>query len=416
MPYLPSALGKRARILALLMATTAISAISAPPAAAEGPQDPWYMDTYRLDELWQHTRGEGITVAVIDTGVDASRPALEGRVLEGVNLTRESGDAHTDTRGHGTDMAGLIAGDGAQGGVLGIAPEATILPIRVSGSLEFDFGLEERMAEAIEYAVDSGAHIINISIGGKELGVNREEYEATITEAARQDVLIFAATGNEGAGANTSFGPANRDGVVGVAAVDRNGDRASYSTYGPQVNLAGPGEDVPGRCADNPGIACLREEGGTSAASALVSGSAALIRAAHPDWTNNQVLRALVETAQGPGNGTRNDDIGYGLIRPDRILLDPTYDPGPAGPNPLFEDYEAALDPPASPEPTAPEPDPEPSIPEEAEPSTDATPVAAEDDSNSTPLALAAIAGAVVVGGGITTAVVFTRRRRTPQW
>ncbi|WP_059011586.1 S8 family serine peptidase [Streptomyces specialis] len=370
------------------------------------------MDTWRIEEVWEHARGEGITVAVIDGGVDSSRPELAGQVLDGEDFNWGPDGAHFDKTGHGTLMSALIAGTGAGGGIQGLAPEAKILPLRVTDELTFDFGSEARIATAIEYAVEEGAQVISISLAGDELGADREIVDAAIAEAARQDVLIFAGVGNEGDTENRSLFPAAREGIVGVAAVDRNGDHARYSNHGVQVALAAPGDDVPTYCPLLDGDPCLVSEGGTSAATALAAGAAALVRSAHPDWTKNQVLRAMMETADAPEGG-RDDYVGHGMIRPDRILLDGTVDPGDPGTNPLFAEYEATLDPPVSPEP---QPEPEPSEAEAQEeqpaPSENQAAATGGGDDGIGPWALAGGAGVLLVAG-ILTAVILNRRRDT---
>ncbi len=381
------------------------------------------MNTMRVGEVWAQTRGEGVTVAVVDTGTDASLPTLEGRVLEGTDLTYGAEGAHVDRDGHGTIMASLIAGSGAESGIPGLAPGVDILPVRVK-SAEYDFGLEERLAGAIEYAVDSGAQIINISMGKEELG-GVPELDAALAHAARNDTLIFAATGNTGDASNWMGIPAARDGVVAVGAVDRNGDHLDYSTYGRQTALSGPGNEIPGSCPDESyQPACIMEEGGTSSATALASASAALIWSAHPDWTKNQVLRAMLETADGPEGG-RNDYVGYGMVRPDRVILDGEGEPGEPDVNPLFEEYEASLDPPVSPEPepesewgpeegtagetgeagsAGPEPSGGPDEPVEN--------TAGGDGGGSGPLVMAGVVGVVILGG-VAATVVVNRRRGT---
>ncbi|MDT0441001.1 S8 family serine peptidase [Streptomyces johnsoniae] len=375
------------------------------------------METMRMEEVWERTRGEGITVAVVDTGTDASLPTLEGRVLEGVDLTHGAEGAHVDRDGHGTIMASLIAGSGAESGIPGLAPGVKILPIRVS-SVEYDFDLENRLALAIEYAAESGAQIISASLSKDELGVS-PELDAALAVAARHGTLIFASAGNTGDAENTVVIPSAREGVIGVGAVDRSGEHVYYSTYGPQVALSGPGNEIPGSCPDGHyQPACIMEEGGTSSATALASASAALIWSAHPDWTKNQVLRAMLETADGPEGG-RDDYVGYGMVRPDRVILDGEGEPGEPDVNPLFEEYEASLDPPVSP---APEPEPETGSEGEGSgesgeagsggPDEAAENMADGDGGGSGPLVMAGVVGVVILGG-VAAAVVVNRRRRT---
>jgi type VII secretion-associated serine protease mycosin len=422
------------RIASVVLAAGLVATVAVEPSAhADGVQDPWYMETLQAEEIWRRADGEGVTVAVIDTGVDASVPELEGQVLEGTDLTLSPEGAHTDEKGHGTDMAALIAGTGAAGGIQGLAPEARILPVRVtSGFREWDFGMEERIANAIQYAVDEGAQIISISLAPEADGAGREEVDTALVEAAREDVLIFAGTGNwaeepdePGGEINEPEFPSDREGVVGVAAVDTTGQREDYSTYGPQVSLSGPAEAIPGHCEWPERKVCLFDEGGTSSATALVSASAALIRSAHPDWTKNQVLRAMIETADSPANGERNDEIGYGMVRPDRVILNGEGDPGDPDTNPLFASFEATMDPPPTPDPaadtpdtptetpTTQDPDAEPTSQPGASSNTDMPPApTASSNSDSGSLILFGLAGAVLTVG-VVTALILHRRSTT---
>ncbi|WP_165953775.1 type VII secretion-associated serine protease mycosin [Streptomyces sp. 8K308] len=377
-----------------------------PQALADDETGTWHLDALRAEEIWQHTQGAGITVAVIDSGVDDSVPELRGRVLEGTDLSPDPVGAHVDANGHGTTMASLIAG--AEGGTRGLAPEATILPIRVQEGIEgtlsdeFDFGIEERLGEAIAYAVEAGAQIINISMSKSELGIEIEVLDEALAEAARQDVLIFAGAGNDGEEGGPIGLPATREGVVAVAAVDPDGGRAAYSSAGPQVVLAAPGTDLSQRCVIGSAEMCLGR--GTSHATALASASAALIWSAHPDWTKNQVLRAMIETADS--NGQRDEYVGYGMIDPARVIVDGEGDPGEPDVNPLFEEYEASLTPPVSPEPEVEEPEVPPREAEEG------PAVAVEDEDGGGWLVAAGGGLAVVVVGVVGWAVWRSRRRQ----
>ncbi|GAB2906842.1 hypothetical protein GCM10022245_48080 [Streptomyces mayteni] len=383
---------------------------------------PWYLDASRAEEIWERSRGEGVTVAVIDSGVDTSVPELQGRLLEGTDLTWEAEGADADRDGHGTAIASLIAGSGADGGVRGLAPEATILPIRVVPTINetnFDFDVEQRMVDAVAYAVQSGARILNISLGMEEVGYAEEELDMALAAAAREDVLIFASAGNRGDEDNIARYPGNREGVVGVAAVDPDGGHAAYSTYGPHVAIAAPGTDIPTRCEPGSSQLCLTE--GTSYASALASASAALIWSAHPDWTKNQVLRALIGTAAG--GGERDEYVGYGMIQPARVIVDGEGDPGDPDVNPLFEEYEASIQPPVSAEPSPAEEEggQGESAPQDDGGKTDAVEDEAEEgvavadeggSGGSGTWAVVGVVGAAVVIGGAALAAANRRRRQ----
>ncbi|MGF1235789.1 type VII secretion-associated serine protease mycosin [Streptomyces sp. 2-6] len=372
----------------------------------------WFLDAMHAEEMWRTSTGEGITVAVIDTGVDPTNPDLKGRVLDGKDLApaERAGDEHTDYEGHGTGMAGLIAGTGAYGGgkgAFGLAPGVKILPIRVPSETEdqMGFGRPAYFSKAIRYAADQHAQVINISMGSS---VTTSELTAAVKYAVDHGSLIFASVGNEAEKGNPDLYPANTPGVVGVASVGKNLRRSSFSEYGPQVDISAPGEDMVHACGGKTGL-CKTE--GTSDAAALASASAALIWSQHPTWTNNQVLRVMLNTIGGPTDGAkRNDSIGYGIVRP-RIALKTPGDPGPADVYPL-PDLADAASPSASPSAKSPAPKGDSgSEPNRNTPT--AAPSAEKEGDGDTTLWIALGAGAVVVLGGGAVAFVLARRRRS---
>ncbi|MFE2045089.1 type VII secretion-associated serine protease mycosin [Streptomyces sp. NPDC059477] len=380
------------------------------PAYAESTREQqWFLDAMQAEDMWQTSTGEGVTVAVIDSGVDPDNPDLEGRVLPGEDFAPdEPGDEHTDYNGHGTGMAGLIAGTGAWGGgkgAFGLAPGAKILPIRVppGESAANKAAQVERFNEitpkAIRYAADEGAQIINISLG---VTAGSPQLTEAVRYALAKGSLIFASVGNSGDEGNLPEYPGATPGVVGVGAVGKDLRRTDESQHGPQVDIAAPGEEMVHTCGNETGL-CTSH--GTSDATALASASAALIWSEHPDWTNNQVLRVMLNTIGAPTDGAeRNDSIGYGIVRP-RIALEAPGNPGPADEYPL-PDLSAA-EPPASPEATSPG-DPQDDTPaDQQSPAATATP---SDDGN-TPLWLALGAGAAVLAAAALTLVVRSRRQ-----
>ncbi|MDT0456294.1 S8 family serine peptidase [Streptomyces sp. DSM 41527] len=283
----------------------------------------------QAERMWQTSTGEGVTVAVIDSGVDSSVPELRGQLVPGKDFSVPQLGANHDSQGHGTSMAMVIAGRRSGGGTWGLAPESKILPLRSVGA-----NGSAGMAKSIRYAADHGAKVINISLGGPASEAARADLQPAIDHAGEKGALIFAATGNHGAEDNIGDYPSSLPGVVGVGAVNRSLKAAKFSVYGPQVALAAPGVDVPTRCTKR-----LRDctTWGTSDATALASASAALIWSAHPTWTNNQVLRVMMETAGKPDDGNiPSKYLGYGIVRPRKVLLDKEGDPGPADINPLL--------------------------------------------------------------------------------
>ncbi|WP_347879779.1 type VII secretion-associated serine protease mycosin [Streptomyces sp. Tu 2975] len=364
------------------------------------------------DEMWRVSTGKGITVAVIDTGVDDRLPDLKGQVLPGLNLSKEPGDENSDYDGHGSSMAVIIAGTGkksADTGSFGLAPGTKILPVRMpkvnqGTKLAQNPELWNRsLSQAIRYAADGGARVINISLAGSE---TRDNVAQSVKYALDKGSLIFAGVGNDGDEGNRVLYPAATPGVVGVSAVDKNGTATKESQRGPQVDLAAPGDDIIAAC---PGRTQLCESHGTSDATALASASAALIWSKHPEWTNNQVLRVMMNTAGKAKSGkVRTDFGGYGVVRP-RIALKTPGDPGPADEYPLPD--LAAADPEPSPEAsTTPAGGSEESGPAPSEQSAKAAP--ASDEGGKTGLWIAlGLGAAVLVGGAVTVMVARSRRQ-----
>lgn len=365
----------------------------------------WHLDVMKADEMWTSSTGEGVTVAVIDSGVDDSNPDLVGRVLRGKDLAEgDPGDEHTDTDGHGTGMAGLIAGtgerDGGQG-AFGLAPGVKILPIRVTqkanNQAQWLKAFNTSVPAAIRFAVDSGAKVINISMAVEQGSQNLDE---SVAYALSKGSLVFAGVGNDAEKGNEALFPAATPGAVGVGAVGRDLARADFSQYGAQVDLAAPGEEMVHACGGGSGLC---ESSGTSDATAIASASAALIWSKHPEWTNNQVLRVMLNTAGGPVSGKkRSDGIGYGIVRP-RIALKTPGDPGPADVYPLPDLAAAASE----------APSPQPSKAGGGAYQSEAPAAAAADGGGSSALWIGlGVAAAALVGGGVTAAVLRSRRRK----
>ncbi|MDQ0796103.1 type VII secretion-associated serine protease mycosin [Streptomyces sp. B1I3] len=388
---------------------------SVPAHADSARSEQWHLDVMKADEMWQSSTGKGVTVAVIDTGVDTSNPDLAGRILEGLDLeTKMPGDEHVDYKGHGTGMAGLISGTGRAlggNGAFGLAPGVKILPIRMpkagqaANRAAGDARFNESLTKAIKYAVDHDAKVINVSLG---VSTGSDELSGAVKYALDKGALVFAAVGNTGDGSNVVEYPAGTPGVIGVGAVGRDLQKTEESQYGSQVDISAPGEEMIHACGGETGFC---ESHGTSDASAIASASAALIWSKYPDWTNNQVLRVMLNTAGGPINGDeRTDYIGYGIVRP-RIALKTPGDPGPADEYPL-PDLAAA----ASPTPSA-EPPKAAGGAEESDASDKpaAAAPAADDESGGSSTGLwigVGVGAAVLVGAAASFAAVRSRRRK----
>ncbi|MFE1172133.1 type VII secretion-associated serine protease mycosin [Streptomyces sp. NPDC058773] len=362
-------------------------------SAADKRSRQWYLDAMQAERMWQTSTGEGVSVAVIDSGVDDSVPELRGQLRPGKDFSGQGRGANHDDEGHGTSMAMIIAGRSSGSGTWGLAPGAKILPIRsVSGDWS------SNMAKSIRYAADQGAKVINISQAGTATAETEAALQPAVDYAHKKGSLIFAGTGNDGAKGNLPRYPAGLPGVVGVSAVDRSLKVANFSTHGPQVALAAPGVGIPTRCTKKL-LGCTEE--GTSDATALASASAALIWSAHPTWTNNQVLRVMMETAGKPKDGkVPSKYLGYGIVRPRKVLLDKEGDPGPADVSPL----------PAARGTAAPTKAPRPKTDNKAA-ATAPEPGGEPDDSSSWPVTagLTAAVTALAAGG-----LIIVRRRKTP--
>ncbi|GAA2441535.1 type VII secretion-associated serine protease mycosin [Streptomyces pulveraceus] len=390
---------------------------SAVPAFADSTRSmQWHLDAMKADEMWRTSTGKGVVVAVIDSGVDQANPDLVGQVLKGKNLEPDvRGDEHTDYDGHGTSMAGLIAGTGRSNGgngAFGLAPGAKILPVRMP---ESGVGANQAVENeefnkvapvAIRYAVDRGAKVINISLGTY---AGSQALTDSVRYALDHGSLVFAAAGNSGEGSNMVEYPSGTPGVVTVGAIGHDAKKTDESQHGPQIDLTAPGIDMVHPCK---GGTQLCKTSGTSDATAIASASAALIWAKHPDWTNNQVLRVMLNTAGAPTSGAkRNNYVGYGIVRP-RIALKTPGDPGPPDVYPL-PDLAAAerKSPSASPEPSKATGDSENSDnPTAAAPAS--TSVSDDSDSNNTGLWIGLGIGALALIGAATAGLAFRDRRR----
>jgi type VII secretion-associated serine protease mycosin len=333
-------------VLASVVGAVMLIGVGTVPAQAETVRErQWHLDAMHAEEMWETTTGRGITVAVIDSGVDKTVADLRGQVLDGMDYSGLKGDEHTDHEGHGTGMAALIAATGARGettGSYGLAPGTKILPIRMPyitedlGKVDADARYSSNLVKAIRFAADSEARVINISMAGANApgtsNVGTPALTAAVKYALAKGKLIFAAAGSRSDTVNAVEYPAATPGVVGVAGVDDKAKAIEDSPRGPQIDLAAPGKDIVRACAGGTQV-CGGT--GTSSASALTSASAALIWSRHPDWTNNQVLRVLMQTAGGNEKGlSRDDAVGYGVVRP-RIALKSPGDPGPADKHPI---------------------------------------------------------------------------------
>ncbi len=277
---------------------------------------------------WATTKGSGVTVAVLDTGADPTAPDLVGSVTVGPNYAAgiDPPDYQLPLL-HGTYIASIIAGHGSgpgdSEGMLGVAPRARILSVRVvPDDQEPGFAIYNENADydnavpnGIRYAVAHGASVINMSLGGGDSRALRQ----AIAGALAHGVVIVASAGNSGTagGGFTSYSyPASIPGVISVAAVNASGQRASFSDDNSSVVVAAPGVDVDGAAAGGQYV----EGSGTSPASAFVAGVAALIRSAYPRLTPVQVMQAIVTSTTNRPTGGYSPGVGFGEVDADAAL------------------------------------------------------------------------------------------------
>lgn len=295
---------------------------------------PWSLQRVLLDQLWQGTnKGKGVRVAVIDTGVDDKNPQLTAVVDKAAGrdyLTKgKGGDPTNDQVGHGTKVAGIIAARARKGtGFVGLAPNATIIPIRQNDA--DNSGDSDSMAQAITYAVDQGADVINISQDTTKPLSGTSNLAQAVRKAIDRKVVVVASAGNDGLdGKVKNTYPAAFKGVLAVASSDRNNERASFSQAGTFVGVAAPGVDIVstvpggGQCTDD----------GTSFSAPFVAGVAALLKEKHPDWTTAQIVTQIEQTAERSINGHDNY-VGWGVVDPVRAVQESDMGDPPSSPTP----------------------------------------------------------------------------------
>ncbi|MFI1155181.1 S8 family serine peptidase [Streptomyces sioyaensis] len=290
---------------------------TAPAAFADQIRDDqWPLKSFDAESVWKESTGKGVTVAVIDDAVNASHPDLKGNVLSGEDVSQGGAANHESVNDHGTGMASIIAGHGhgagGSEGVKGLAPDAKILPVAIPGEDDVpEQNAKDNLAEAVKYAVDHGASVINLSVS---FPVLTEQEKEALSYANKKDVFLSVGTGNDGRGSLDEL--PSYPGVVAVGAVDKAGKVWDKSNYGPQTMLTAPGTLIRSAAASKP----YRLANGTSDSTAYVSGAAALLRSKFPDLTAGQIANRLVKTAALPP-GQENLKLpdphyGYGIIRP----------------------------------------------------------------------------------------------------
>jgi subtilisin family serine protease len=279
-------------------------------ALAAGERMDWGLTLFGIPELWQRTMGQGVRVAVLDTGIDENHPDLKDAILDVRDFTgSRSGPA--DKQGHGTHVAGTIGARRNELGVVGVAPGCDLLIAKVLG--DDGTGQLDWVAEGLGWAHDQGARIASMSLGSPYDSRLLMKLARMCSEAG---MLLICAAGNDGV-PNSVGVPARYRETIGVAAVDGNKRLATFSSRGAQVDIAAPGVDILS-CWPRGGYASLS---GTSMATPFVSGVAALMLGAGRDVANVDVLReSLRLTADDSGPAGHDHGFGWGLIDPEEML------------------------------------------------------------------------------------------------
>ena len=279
----------------------------------------YWLDEYGIRDAWATTRGAGVRIAIIDTGIARGPVEFDGAVVGGTDV---SGIGSSDGRtpvgavdaNHGSWVASLAAarGTGANTGMIGVAPEAQLLAVSVGFGSSVKVAFVDQIAEAIRWSVDNGADVINLSLTTNTPDWD-ESWDSAFLYAFDHDVVVVVAAGNRGSGTSRVGAPATIPGVLTVAGVDPQGKASlEASTQGITIGVSAPSENLVGVSADGR----LVRWNGTSGAAPIVAGIAALVRSAHPDLDAANVINRIIRTADPAAAAKAVPDplYGYGLV------------------------------------------------------------------------------------------------------
>ncbi len=320
--------------------TQSLNDTYAPPSSGAWNQnfeDLWGLKRVGAEDAWTKSTGSGAIVAVIDTGVDPHHEDIAGQVIQGYDFVNSDNNA-MDDHGHGTHVAGTIAAIANNGiGIAGVAPGAQIMPIKVLSSA--GSGSFYNIALAIRYAADNGAHVINMSLGGR---VSRSDvpsyYQDAIKHAYDKGVTIVVAAGNDSIDP-IYFSPANDPRVITVSAADHSDNLAGFSNRGDIISISAPGGGygAPRERSQYTVLSLLSSQAGykgseyqvgdnylrlagTSMAAPHVAAVAALVVSENPSFTPAQVQQALYQGADDIGEAGYDRNFGAGMVRADKAV------------------------------------------------------------------------------------------------
>jgi type VII secretion-associated serine protease mycosin len=354
-----SNVAKRFRRLTAVTAGLAVAAVAGLGVPAGAAQDAtsgykpsgneWWLANWRVpQQVWPLSAGAGVTVAVVDSGVQASIPDLRGVVLRGSDMLTKPGngdiDYSTDSDGHGTAVSVLIAGQGYGTGTVGIAPQVKILPVHVLYPVLTNF--PAHLAEGIEYAVNHGAGVINISLaqGAPSATSCDPVIQNAVAYALAHNVVVVAGSGDTNLTGSGPQEPASCAGVLAVGGVGPDGSLWKYSTQGSNVAIVAPGDHLVYVGLDG---RYTTSGYGTSFSAPLVAGAAALIRSRYPSMPWYQVVQRLIGTAIHFGSPVPNDAYGYGIINVAKAVNASAFPVSASSPNPVYARYLGWLSSPA---------------------------------------------------------------------
>ena len=294
-------------------------------ASADSIRDRQYwLEQFGFTSAWDSSQGDGVKVAVIDTGIDATHPSLRGSVVGGTDVsglgTRDGLTLVGTSNYHGTMVASILAGRGALGdensGVIGTAPKAQLLSVSMAFGVP-GLDTDSQIAEGIIWAVDNGATVINLSLTRNSVSWPKSWDEAFLY-AFENDVVVVAAVGNLADGTEQVSAPASIPGVIAVAGVDRELNPSALSSVkGFTIGVTAPSEDL---VAAYPGGE-YRLWSGTSAAAPIVSGLVAMIRSMYPEMNAVNVVNRVIQSARKVGFEGYSNSYGHGIIDAEKALL-----------------------------------------------------------------------------------------------
>ncbi|KAL3913394.1 MAG: hypothetical protein SGILL_006509 [Bacillariaceae sp.] len=277
----------------------------------QGRQDiPYGVEMVKAPEFWEATKekGEGVTVCIIDTGLNLQHEDIDGAIVSGSTSNSVVSDWGDDDAGHGTHVAGIIAARDNFVGIVGVAPEAELFIVRVFEGQDSRFAATSLVAAMTE-CEKGGADIINMSLGGPNSSTVEQN---KVNQLIRNGIQLVAASGNSGLESNAEEYPAGYSAVISVGAVDQNREIAVFSTHNNQVDVTAPGVDI--LSLTDSCSSCYGENSGTSMASPHVAGAFALLMSAYPNKSIAAIREALEESSTDVGACGLDKVYGHGII------------------------------------------------------------------------------------------------------